>query len=313
MRFVRLVPTYHYRQTFPCGYKLAHDHCHECTEIMYMEAGRCAFLVGEGEVVLGSGELIFLGSFFPHGMDVRERACRIINLEFVTAEADAPLSLASHLPELEPFVGTRGGFLVLRDEDLTVMPVLKDIVEELDLNRWAGEELVQLRLWELLIVLARLHRRKLEEAAGSRYVRRAKEYMARYYARPLSMGEVAGAVGVSRSYLQRLFHREAGLTPHDYLTRIRIERAKALLARTDLPLVEVAASVGLGSQQYFQRLFRRQVGVTPGEFRRGRIGHDTKEERSPSGMAQMDNTVEAAPAMIDVYETSEQHSCNDVR
>ncbi|MGQ9779142.1 MAG: helix-turn-helix domain-containing protein [Bacillota bacterium] len=299
MPLPRLVPTYHYRQTFRRGYRLARSHSHESTEIMYMEAGRCAFLVGTGEVVLGEGELIFLGRSFPHGMEVREAPCRIINLEFMPAEPHPFLPTMAHLPELEFFVYARDGFLVLRDEELTVLPVLKEIVEELELNRWAGEELVQLRLWELLILLARLRHRRLEEAVGSRHVRRAKEYMARHYIRPLSMTEVAAAVGISRSYLQRLFHREVGMPPHEYLTRLRLERAKALLVRTDLPLVEVAAGVGLESQQYFQTLFRREVGVTPGQFRRGQKAHGTRKEETQVSVAQMGNTVVARAGMIE--------------
>lgn len=304
MPLLRLVPTYHYRQTFRTGYKLARTHCHESAEVMYMETGRCAFLVGEGEVVLGEGELIFLDSSFPHGMEVREEACRIINLEFLPAkdEGTVPVPLVD-LAEVGLFLHAHGSFLILRDEELTVLPLLKGIVEELDLNRWAGDDLIQLRLWELLILLARLHRRKKEEAKGSRHVLRAKEYMARHYTRSLSMGEVAAAVGISRSYLQRLFHREVGLPPHDYLTRLRIERAKSLLARTDLPLVEVAAGVGLASQQYFQTLFHREVGVTPGEFRRGQKGYGTRKEETPADIAQMGNTA------VDVSDMIEEDGC----
>jgi AraC family transcriptional regulator len=59
------------------------------------------------------------------------------------------------------------------------------------------------------------------------------------------------------------------LSPINYITRQRIERAKRLLAETELPISEIALRTGFSSQSHFTTSFRRLAGVTPSSFRRG--------------------------------------------
>lgn len=98
-------------------------------------------------------------------------------------------------------------------------------------------------------------------------VKRALAYLHQNYARPLSRWEIAEAVGVSEDYLSRVFNRELGLSPWDYLTRYRIQRAKELLQRTDGSIRAVAHQVGFKDQAYFSRVFRKQTGLSPQAFR----------------------------------------------
>lgn len=98
-------------------------------------------------------------------------------------------------------------------------------------------------------------------------VKRALAYLHQNYARPLSRWEIAEAVGVSEDYLSRVFNRELGLSPWDYLTRYRIQRAKELLQRTEASIRTVAHQVGFKDQAYFSRVFRKQTGRSPQAFR----------------------------------------------
>jgi YesN/AraC family two-component response regulator len=101
----------------------------------------------------------------------------------------------------------------------------------------------------------------------SALVKRALAYLHQNYARPLSRWEIAEAVGVSEDYLSRVFNRELGLSPWDYLNRYRIQRAKVLLRRTDESVRFIAYQVGFKDQAYFSRVFRKQTGSSPNEFR----------------------------------------------
>jgi AraC-like DNA-binding protein len=74
---------------------------------------------------------------------------------------------------------------------------------------------------------------------------------------------------MSRFHLARGFAREFGLPPHAYQIALRVERARALLAR-GLRAVDVAAAVGFADQSHFARHFTRAVGVTPGRYARAR-------------------------------------------
>jgi len=84
----------------------------------------------------------------------------------------------------------------------------------------------------------------------------------------LTLQELAAAVGYSRSHFLRAFHATTGVTPHRYLLNRRIERARRLLAETDMSIAQVAYSCGFSSQAHLTLAFRKVCGLTPGEYRR---------------------------------------------
>lgn len=107
----------------------------------------------------------------------------------------------------------------------------------------------------------------LKPAGGERQaVRRIKEYIAHNHARRVSLHDLADLSGLSPFHLLRAFRKETGLPPHEFLTAVRVERAKQLLRRRVL-IARVAHEVGFADQSHFTRVFKRIVGVTPGKYR----------------------------------------------
>lgn len=102
----------------------------------------------------------------------------------------------------------------------------------------------------------------------------AVDHMERNYADGLQMDDVAEAADCSRSRLFALFKRETGMSPNDWLQRLRVKKAVELLTATNRPLVDIALSVGFASQQYFCHVFRKYTGKTPGEYRQKQRGGD---------------------------------------
>ena len=86
----------------------------------------------------------------------------------------------------------------------------------------------------------------------------------------LQWKRIASAVGMSAFYFGRGFKSATGLTPHQYVTRCRIERATNLLASSDHSLIDIALQVGCCCQSQFTTLFRKHTGTTPGRFRASR-------------------------------------------
>jgi len=99
--------------------------------------------------------------------------------------------------------------------------------------------------------------------------RRIREYIEQSLNLDLSIQALAGVAGISPHYFANLFRQSTGFTPHQYVSRRRVERAQELLADPDLPLAEVAYRCGFTSQSQFTTLFRRFAGITPGRFRAG--------------------------------------------
>lgn len=104
-----------------------------------------------------------------------------------------------------------------------------------------------------------------------RRLRLAIEFMHDHCARELSLAEIAAAAYLSEFHFARLFKKITGTSPHAYLAAIRIERARQLLAETDLTITDVGARVGYQSQSHFTKIFREATGLTPHAFRSARV------------------------------------------
>jgi AraC-like DNA-binding protein len=96
-------------------------------------------------------------------------------------------------------------------------------------------------------------------------VRRAKEFLIENHRRVITLKELAGIAEFSPYHLLRAFRDTVGLTPHDFLIQIRVERAKRLL-RLGNAISDIAADTGFVDQAHFTRRFKAIVGVTPGQY-----------------------------------------------
>jgi AraC-like DNA-binding protein len=99
-------------------------------------------------------------------------------------------------------------------------------------------------------------------------MRRVHEYVEAHLNNRIELVELSAIAGLSVFHFAREFKQSAGVTPHYYLMRRRVERAKELLASTDLSLSEIAFATGFSDQSHFTRHFRQMIGMTPGQFRR---------------------------------------------
>jgi AraC-like DNA-binding protein len=99
-------------------------------------------------------------------------------------------------------------------------------------------------------------------------VERARALLDEHYAQPWTLAALARAAHVSPTYLADLFTRDLGVPPHRYLLDRRIERARELLAHTDLSVTRTAYELGFSSPQHLARAFRAREGRSPREHRR---------------------------------------------
>jgi AraC-like DNA-binding protein len=83
----------------------------------------------------------------------------------------------------------------------------------------------------------------------------------------LTVASVAAAAGLSPHWFSELFAKRTGMPPWQWLTSLRIERAKRLLAEGDWPVIRIALEVGFADPSYFARVFRAQTGLTPRAWR----------------------------------------------
>ena len=99
-----------------------------------------------------------------------------------------------------------------------------------------------------------------------RRVIQAKRHIDQFYMHRLDLTHIADEASFSKFHFLRLFRKIVGLTPHQYLTAVRIERAKSLLM-AGMPVTEACLSVGFESTSSFTGLFKRVTGQTPVMYR----------------------------------------------
>jgi len=99
----------------------------------------------------------------------------------------------------------------------------------------------------------------------SEYVDGAKAFLSEHFERDFAVEEIAESLGISKAYLMREFKKETGQTVNQFLTALRIERAKELLA--DHNVTDTAFGVGYNDSGYFGTIFRKYTGQTPLQFK----------------------------------------------
>lgn len=99
-------------------------------------------------------------------------------------------------------------------------------------------------------------------------IRKAKEYIRRNYALPISLEEVAEKADYNPAYFSSLFKKHTGQNFSDYLTEVRIEQAKELLKSTRDSVTDIAERVGYTDSKYFRKLFKKVTGIRPNDYRK---------------------------------------------
>ena len=109
--------------------------------------------------------------------------------------------------------------------------------------------------------------RRLRGGLGPARLRTVRELVQAKMEDDLTLVEMAEAVDLSPAHFSRMFHKSTGETPHQFVLRNRIERAKEMLREAEARVLDVAIACGFKTQQHFARVFRRICGASPTEYR----------------------------------------------
>jgi AraC family transcriptional regulator len=105
------------------------------------------------------------------------------------------------------------------------------------------------------------------ERHSPRWPRRVRELLHARFAERLTLDEIARAVGIHPDRLCHGFREQYGCSVGEYVRRLRVEFACGQLARSDIPLVEIALAAGFADQSHFSKIFKRRMGISPAAFR----------------------------------------------
>ena len=149
-------------------------------------------------------------------------------------------------------------------------PQLIQLLEQLDQLWQRRGHMTAMRRNILLheFLLGLLQDLRAQQIAGDTTlaIEHTQDYMTQHYQEQLTLEMLAQMAGLSVSHYSRLFKKSIGYSPIEYLTHLRIDRAKELLSLFDYRLKTVAQSVGYSDEFYFSRIFKKIEGISPRDY-----------------------------------------------
>ena len=152
--------------------------------------------------------------------------------------------------------------------------LFRDIILELQLKRPCFEEFLCLYLRQLFAGIERTQldfatERSPENSFSRRELEATVHYFNEAFAQDIRIEEYAKNQHMSVCWFIRSFKRYMGVTPMQYITSIRMNKAKELLKNTNYSIQEISGLVGYENPLYFSRIFRKQIGCSPSGYRKG--------------------------------------------
>lgn len=248
-------------------------HRHDYIEIEYLTTGKLDHELNGFKSILTLGDCWCLDNRDLHMFTVLEPVeIHNICIDLKTAPEIVQTFLSTfHFP----MIGNIKKELLPTIDDLFAK--LSDAVENEQL--YAKERITSYLLLLLTQIFENCEPASSKPASSSyEHVARAIDFISQNYAQPITLTDTANAINVSPNHLSKLFPEVSGNTFLDYLTNIRIKKAKELLAYTETPVTYVAFDCGFGSFSTFSRIFKKQNGCTPSDYRDRKKGEFLVEE-----------------------------------
>ncbi|MDO5702917.1 MAG: AraC family transcriptional regulator, partial [Lachnospiraceae bacterium] len=142
-----------------------------------------------------------------------------------------------------------------------IKTVLDEMMKEI-IRPLPDDYMLSMHFNTLFTYLLKDHRLKLSQP-----INKALNYMNSSYFEPIQVAALADQVGLSRAYFSKLFVKETGQTPSEYLMEVRINKAKEMLSEDMVTVSEVAERCGFVNDSHFIRVFHARTGSTPAAFR----------------------------------------------
>ena len=246
-------------------------HTHDFHELVYIRRGRGIHHINGHPYPIIAGDLYLMRPGEFHRYETAAEPVEIINIIFYSALFGlSDWEEIQALPGLEPFfheLNSERHKITLGPPDDHVVEALCERIRAELLRRSAGYRLLCRALaLELLLSMGRAAQ-NLGDGHAAGPIASAIAYLHAHPEEPITMGDLAAETGLSANYLGERFRVQTGVTVADYLNRLRIDRARELLAGTTRSVTDIALSTGFDGASYFGKVFRRLTGHTPRAYR----------------------------------------------
>lgn len=224
--------------------------------VLYVQNGS-GFVEQDGRTVpLKAGSLAFLDCYKPH------RYYTKTGWEIYWVHFDGLLARAYYEQ------ATQNDTVLTPKNPYNAAHSLHKIFNSFHESSKASEPMLSKRLTDLLTELVLAGNAGAAQDSRAELMEDTLGYISENAANPITLVDLARRANLSPYYFTRMFKKETGFTPHEYVILVRINLAKFSLITTDLPLKEIAFRSGFNSECSFCTCFKKIVGFTPGAYRK---------------------------------------------
>ena len=225
--------------------------------LFYICDGRLSLRSGSQTMVASAGQVGFLNCHEPHEYHT------IGNTEFVWLHLDGSNTADFY----QQAVQMHGGFVFDTPYAEQIKNGIYEIVFAFRNEQTLSEVRLSQKLYTLLTAMVDTASQEAGQTEENDTVSKAMHFIQEQYMNPISLLDVATHVNMSQFHFSRLFKKDCGYSPHEYLILTRLNRAKHLLKTTGLPVKVIAQKVGYQNVSSFTNAFTDRVGISPTLFR----------------------------------------------
>lgn len=246
-------------------------HSHAFFELVYVLRGRGIHHIDERPYPIIAGDVYLMRPGEAHSYEVDQGILEIINFIFIPELFGSDWEALCALPGLTPMLagatGQRHKVTLHPPHDHAAESLCDRIRDELSRRAPGHRLLCRALALEMLLLVNRVALDQAADGQAAGPVATAVAYLHAHPEEDVSMADLALEAGLSANYLGERFKAELGVTVADYLSRLRVDRARELLAGSERSVTDIALSVGFDGASYFGKVFRKLTGHTPREYR----------------------------------------------
>lgn len=275
-----------------CG-RIIYDH-----QFVLVSKGKGTVLLGEQHRTASKGDLFLIKPGMVHGFIADKEdpfEMLVIHFDFFyekdrnfwphkkyhlsEGESEADLPDKYLLREVPVFDGNMSFPDYLKLQDYTQAEILMRKLIDLSEAVMPGKELLVKSVFLEFLYLVWSQMKgglQKERTDGFEKIRKAYEYMNEHYMDELKLDQLAALCSLSTNYFSALFKKQTSYSPKEYLLRVRIEKARALLVQSEATITEVGERVGFHDIHYFSFYFKKFQGVSPSQYRAALQGAEAR-------------------------------------
>ena len=250
-------------------------HWHSYFEITWVLEGKGNYFVNGQEYTMEKDDIIIFNNVEPHGWKLLGGNMKLLVMIFSPEFVAEKISLFD-AEYLKPFVERGSNFKnrVGREEKVNeeIRISIREIYQEWNERKEGYPLMIKANVLRILTMLIRAYQDETksgemlkEKKNAMKRLEQAFTYINDHYCEKITLEEVAASVYMSSNYFSSYFHRVANISFSDYVTRLRVNRAREMLRENGANVTEIAMECGFNNISNFYRLYKKHMGKTPGD------------------------------------------------